>query len=226
MEKDAGSGDDPDRPQMMWDGTQFVAADFRPELAIAAGDERALRDSVPTQRSDSNSAYGVQFTAAEVTLNRTGKMSVMQRLRLFRGDIGWWLVAALLIGVPALLFVAVRAGILPLDLVKGIRALLLALYSLGVGLWALYTAVDVGIDSARGRVHSQLTHLPVSPSTLEQHRTFYSFRTDDGAEVRVRRADFTGLNPDHLYRVCFAPVSKQLISIEDAGPSYGAVPRL
>jgi hypothetical protein len=45
-------------------------------------------------------------------------------------------------------------------------------YKLGVGLWALYRAIDVGIDVARGRVRSQLIHLPVLVSSMEQYGDF------------------------------------------------------
>jgi hypothetical protein len=43
-------------------------------------------------------------------------------------------------------------------------------------------------------------------------------------KVRVSRAAFDGLNPDDLYRPCFAPVSKQLISLEDAGRAMEPLP--
>jgi hypothetical protein len=218
MGKGAGSGDDLDRPQLQWDGTQYVPSNFQSE----PGGESEVQPPF----SNRPQAYGVRFRTADLILNRIGRMSVMQRLRLLVGDVEWWLIAGLLIAGPALLFVAVRAGLLPLSLIKDIELVGFGLYSLGIGLWALYRAIDVGIDVVRGRVRSQLTHLPVSPSTMEQHRTFYSFRTDEGVAVRVQRQEFKGIDPDDLYRVYFAPVSKQLINLEDAGPSYGLVPRL
>ncbi len=61
---------------------------------------------------------------------------------------------------------------------------------------------------------------------MEEHRTFDSFLSDDGVKVRVFRAEFSGIDPDHMYRVYIAPVSQQLVSLADAGPDYGLVPPL
>jgi hypothetical protein len=168
-------------------------------------------------------AFGVKFTPGDVDANRTGWMTARQRYRLLVSDVGWWLAAIFLLALPV---VAIEIAPLFLDFIKSAKTALLSVYAIGIGLWALYRAVYIGIDLVSGRVTSEATHLPVSAAMIEEHRTYCSLVTDAGVKLRFPGASFRGLNLDDLYRVYFTPVSRRLISFERIGPDYGYVQTL
>ena len=81
---------------------------------------------------------------------------------------------------------------------------------------------DSGIDSGRPHVRKQLTHLHhhSRKGNLLKSVTSYRLLTDDGQELKTWQAAFDTVKTGHIYRVYFGPVSKQLISLEDAGVAH------
>jgi hypothetical protein len=81
---------------------------------------------------------------------------------------------------------------------------------------------DSGIDAVRGRVAKKLTHVHQHSrkGNLLKSVTFDRLLTDDGQELKTWRAAFDTVTTGHIYRVDFGPLSKQLISLEDAGVAH------
>lgn len=150
-------------------------------------------------------------------------MTASQRFHLLANDIAWWLGAILLLGIPA---VAIELGPSFLDFLKDVKVILLSAYSIGIGSWALYRAAFIGADVLRGRLLNAMTHLPVSTSMIEEHRTYKSFLSDTGVKLRFPKSSFQRLRMNDLYRVYFTPFSRRLVSFERIGTDYGALPPL
>ena len=135
----------------------------------------------------------------------------MQRLRILRGDIAWWLAALICIGGgPALLvLIALKDAV-------SVKAVIIALFVIGAGLWAFYRASSAGIDALRGRLDDQDTHLHpfVKHGNWLESMSFFRLRTDDGLELKVSRAAFGAIDEGARYRIHFAPWSRILVSAE------------
>lgn len=164
---------------------------------------------------DSNERFArvLRFSEAELATNREGRMSVLQRLRILRGDIAWWLAALSCIGGgPASLVVfALKDSI-------SIKAVIIALFVIGAGCWALYRASSAGMDALRGRLHGQDTHLHpfVKHGNWLESMSFFRLRTDDGVQLKVPHAAFGAVDDGVRYRIHFAPLSRILVSVEVA----------
>ena len=160
----------------------------------------------------------LRFTPQTLAGNRRGRLSIGQRLRLIGFDAGWWLTVLACIGLVATPF-AVAGG---RDPIKDLQALVFV----PLGLYALWKASGTLIDSARGRVLTDLTTLhPVSQprswvtdliKKWYDSTAHYGYEGKDGMRFAVSRAAFEAITPNRQYRVYFVPLSKRLMSIEPA----------
>jgi hypothetical protein len=161
-------------------------------------------------------SHTLHFTNSELGLNRSGRLSIMQRLHLFGFDLGWWLVVLACLGLPAALL-ALRGWN---DPVKDIRALFFVV----LGLYAAWKAGATLLDAMGGRVRSELTSLrPILwpgnwVTDLLRNWTdttvHYAFEGTGALTFEVSRSAYEALTPDRQYRVYFTPMSKRLMSLE------------
>jgi hypothetical protein len=157
----------------------------------------------------------LHFTPRDLDSNRSGRMSWMQRLRLLRGDLGWWGVAVFCIAGPLASFFAAEPGQVArnADASQGKLSLML-LGIVGVGIWASYRAITSGLDVLGGRVVIQRTQLQPREEQGVSEFSVCRVRTNDGHNLKVWRAVYDEINSSKAYVVYFAPLSKQLVSLE------------
>ena len=177
-----------------------------------AGGSGVLLPAASAGSPDERLAELLRLASADLELNRTGRMSKAQRLRLLQADLGWLILAVVLFGealVLALVMVDVIAG------TNG-KGILLELALIGGGIWAVARAFEGGVDALRGRVASERTRL--DPYTKESvgGTTVYRVRTDGGHVLRVEQEIYDAIAPGTLYWVHAAPLSGKLISLEEA----------
>jgi hypothetical protein len=157
---------------------------------------------------DERLAKFLRFTPADLELNRRGRMSRAQRLRLLQADLGWLMFAVVLFGVTAV-SVGLLAGI------NG-KAILIALLAAAWGIWSVVRAFKGGVDAMKGRVFSERTRLDPYTEDSGTGSTVYRLRTDAGYNLRVWENTYDAIATGTLYRVHFAPLTRKLISLEDA----------
>src|SRR5207245_4389486 len=135
------------------------------------------------------------LASADLELNRTGRMSKAQRLRLLQADLGWLILAVVLFGealVLALVMVDVIAG------TNG-KGILLELALIGGGIWAVARAFEGGVDALRGRGASERTRR--DPYTKESGggTTASRVRTEGGHVVSGERQMYDASAPRAHY---------------------------
>jgi hypothetical protein len=161
-------------------------------------------------------AYALRFSPEQLSQNRNGHMSVMQRLRLLGLDAGWWLAAVTCLGGAALILIRYWS-----DPIKDARILIVT----AVGLFALWKAGSGLVDAVRGGIRVEVTDLTpiMDPRSLigallpqwRDSTIYYAYQAKDGRQFWVSLSAYQALKPGR-YRVCFAPLSGKLMSIEPA----------
>jgi hypothetical protein len=160
----------------------------------------------------------LHFDRDDVALNSQGRMSTRQRVRLLTRALAWIPIAIGCIGGPVALTTIFESGSVdwnPGLATQGKLNLMVLMVAIGGG-WAAYRATVAFVDAMRGCVvylHTSLKpHMDTGVTRAEVFRLTMSNRRD----LRVWRPVYDAISTDKSYYVGYAPLSRQLLSVETA----------
>jgi|SRR5947209_8723765 len=163
----------------------------------------------------------LRFDRDDVALNSHGRMSTRQRVRLLTRALAWIPIAIGCVCGPVVLIIILESGSAdwnPGVTTLGKLGLMVLMVAIGGG-WAAYRATIALVDAIRGSVIFLHTALEPHMDTGVTGAEVFRLTMNNQRDLRVWRPVYDAISTRTTYYVGYAPLSRQLLSVETASAS-------